>query len=129
MRLPYGDDVFHLVFSIAVLEHLAHPERAVSEMYRVLRPGRYFIGTVAFLEPFHDNSFFHFSHLGLWSVLRAQRFEVETIFCIEGWDVARAQIEMGFGARLPRWLTRALIRPFTLATMGYACVGRTLTRD
>jgi hypothetical protein len=76
--LPLPDRSIQLVMSIAVLEHLADPLRAVSEVLRVLRPGGYFIGTVAFLEPFHDNSFFHFTHPVLSWALQTNGFEVET---------------------------------------------------
>lgn len=38
-RLPFPDDRFDGVWSYAVLEHVEHPERALSEMRRVTRPG------------------------------------------------------------------------------------------
>ncbi len=37
--LPFADGSFDRVFSHALMEHLAEPLRAVSEMYRVLKPG------------------------------------------------------------------------------------------
>lgn len=124
--LPYADNQFSLIVSIAVLEHLADPVRALQEAARVLRPDGFFAGTVAFLEPFHDNSFYHFTHLGLWHALRSAGFSVEAIMPIDGWHVARAQLEMGFGARLPQWLTRTLSAPFALLVRSYAALGRVL---
>lgn len=38
-RLPFPDASFDLVYSWGVLHHTARPERAFSELYRVLRPG------------------------------------------------------------------------------------------
>jgi SAM-dependent methyltransferase len=38
-RLPFDDNTFDRVFSHALLEHLAEPNRAVGEMWRVLKPG------------------------------------------------------------------------------------------
>jgi SAM-dependent methyltransferase len=124
--LPYSDDQYALVLSIAVLEHLAQPPVALREAHRVLRPHGYFVGTVAFLEPFHDNSFFHFTHLGLWHALRSAGFSVETIMPIRGWHVARAQFEMGIGARLPQWFARVLTSPFSWVVHSYAFLGRAL---
>ena len=37
--LPFADAVFDRTFSLLVLQHLSDGERAVTEMYRVLRPG------------------------------------------------------------------------------------------
>jgi SAM-dependent methyltransferase len=38
-RLPFADGTFEVVFARAVLHHMRDLERAVAEMYRVLRPG------------------------------------------------------------------------------------------
>jgi len=127
--MPYGDEQFALILSVAVLEHLAQPLFALQEVFRVLRPEGYFVGTVAFLEPFHDNSFFHFTHVGLWHALRTAGLAVETIMPIRGWHVARAQVEMGFGARWPRWFTWLLTKPFAAAVGWYAALGRLCGRD
>ena len=41
MSLPYGDNVFDVVVSTSVLEHLPYPNYllAINELYRVLKPG------------------------------------------------------------------------------------------
>ncbi|HSQ00674.1 MAG TPA: methyltransferase domain-containing protein [Candidatus Dormibacteraeota bacterium] len=126
--LPYADQWFDLVLSVAVIEHLSHPYRALAEVHRVLKPGMCFIGTAAFLEPFHDNSFAHLSHLGLWQALRTSGFIVDAIMPIAGWHAVRAQVEMGFGARLPGWVTSGVSRPFGWAIESYAALGRMLNR-
>lgn len=37
--LPFADNSFDLAFSLDVLEHIQHPERALREIARVVRPG------------------------------------------------------------------------------------------
>jgi SAM-dependent methyltransferase len=45
-ELAFPDNTFDLVFSFHALEHIAHPDRALAEMARVLRiGGSYLIGT------------------------------------------------------------------------------------
>jgi SAM-dependent methyltransferase len=52
--LPFGSDVFQRVECDAVLEHVRHPERVISEMYRVLAPGGYLHIVTPFCHPFHQ---------------------------------------------------------------------------
>ena len=50
-RLSFGKDSFDLVVSNDVLEHVDDPEKALSEILRVLRPG----GVLLLTVPFHTN--------------------------------------------------------------------------
>jgi ubiquinone/menaquinone biosynthesis C-methylase UbiE len=44
--MPFPDSSFQTVMSISVLEHICHAEKAIAEIFRVLKPKGYFIFTV-----------------------------------------------------------------------------------
>jgi SAM-dependent methyltransferase len=75
-QLPLKDESFDVALSMQVLEHLHSPWIAMDEAARVLRPGGWFLGSVAFLKGYH-NSFFHMSHLGVTQLLNASGLEVD----------------------------------------------------
>jgi SAM-dependent methyltransferase len=52
--LPFRDATFDTVLLSDVLEHLPRPERAVGEIFRVLRPGGVLMMNVPFLYPIHE---------------------------------------------------------------------------
>ncbi|MDD5089082.1 MAG: methyltransferase domain-containing protein [bacterium] len=77
-ELPFADEQFDVVTSVAVFEHLYDPFQAAREMFRVLKKGGVLIGSLAFLEPYHARSYFHMSPLGLREVLQRTGFrEIE----------------------------------------------------
>jgi SAM-dependent methyltransferase len=51
--LPFADDSFDAVLSMAVLEHVREPFRCAKELARVLKPGGTLIADVPFLQPLH----------------------------------------------------------------------------
>lgn len=84
-RMPFDDDTFDLCFSKQVLEHVRHPDQAVGEIARVLRPGGVFAGSVSFLEPYHAESIFNWTPYGLVTVFRDHGFgEIELRPGIDG---------------------------------------------
>ncbi len=51
--LPFVDESFDAVFSLAVLEHVKDPFSCAREISRVLKPGGSLMCCVPFLQPFH----------------------------------------------------------------------------
>ncbi len=74
--LGLADGTFDVVLCTEVLEHLPEPQRAVDEMFRVLKPGGTLLLTTRFLFPIHDapHDYFRFTKYGLRHLLR--RFHV-----------------------------------------------------
>ena len=52
-RLPFRDETFDAVMSLAVLEHVKDPFQSAREISRVLKPGGELYCVVPFLQPMH----------------------------------------------------------------------------
>lgn len=74
--LGLADGTFDVVLCTEVLEHLPEPQRAIDEMFRVLKPGGTVLLTTRFLFPIHDapHDYFRFTKYGLRHLLR--HFEI-----------------------------------------------------
>jgi SAM-dependent methyltransferase len=74
--LGVAGESFDTILCTEVLEHLPEPQRAIDEMWRVLRPGGTLLLTTRFLFPIHDapHDYFRFTKYGLRHLLR--RFEI-----------------------------------------------------
>jgi SAM-dependent methyltransferase len=76
VRLPFKDNTFSAVFSLAVLEHVRDPWSYVSEIRRVLQPGGKAFIESAFLQPVHayPNHYFNTTLVGLKELCK--RFDI-----------------------------------------------------
>lgn len=74
-----ADAAFDVVLCTEVLEHIPEPQRAIDEMFRVLKPGGTLLLTTRFLFPIHDapHDYFRFTKYGLRYLLRS--FEIQEL--------------------------------------------------
>lgn len=72
---------YDTVFSFEVLEHLPHPQRAVAEMGRVLKPGGVLLLSVPHLSRLHEepHDYFRYTVYGVRTLLGDAGFEVESV--------------------------------------------------
>ncbi|OUL29900.1 SAM-dependent methyltransferase [Nostoc sp. T09] len=75
-ELPLQNSFADIVLCNQVLEHVNDPIKAVSEMYRILKPGSLCIGSVPHISPVHlePYDFRRYTDLGLESLLKDAGF-------------------------------------------------------
>ncbi|HEY9152576.1 MAG TPA: methyltransferase domain-containing protein [Anaerolineales bacterium] len=112
--LPFKDNSFEFILCVSVIQYVRFPFVMIREAQRVLKPGGRLIGTVAFLEPSHGTSFYHFTHLGTYNLLQHGGLTVEKIAPSETWSSLKAQAGMGMFYGMPRSVARAMVYPLEL---------------
>lgn len=96
--IPFADGSFDLVVAVAVLEHVADPQRCLAEIARVLTPGGHVYAVTPFLQPVHMGAydFTRFTPIGHRRLFRA-------------FDEIAAGVTMGAGSTLAGAITGALL--------------------
>ena len=74
-NLPLSDESFDAIICKAVLQHVPEPQKAVKEIYRVLRKGGKCLVYVPFLYPYHGKKgvckdYYHYTHDGIEYLFR-----------------------------------------------------------
>lgn len=77
--LPFLDKMFDIIYSSQVLEHVRYPEPLLQEIFRVLKPGGFFIGAVSYLQPYHSFSIFNFTPYGFIRISLDSGFIVQEL--------------------------------------------------
>lgn len=121
--LPFRDAAFELVVSLAVLEHIRYPHVMMREVARVLRPGGVFFGSVAYLVPFHLESFYNMTHYGTLSALEYAGLTVERIASDPNYLGIRALSFAGLFQGAPRMLAYAAVRPLVALSRAWWWLG------
>ena len=127
--LPFRDNSFECILSVAALHLVRYPLVIMREAHRVLKPGGLFLGTVAFLEPFHDGGFYHHTHLGTLNALQFGGFQVEKLAPSEEWSGLTAQAVMALFPKMPGFLSRSIVFPVALLHKAWWQAGRWATRN
>lgn len=75
--LPFKNESFDMVYSIAVMEHVRKPWIVASEISRILRAGGHVAVELPFLNVIHDKEdYFRFTDKGIRSLFEEDAFEV-----------------------------------------------------
>ena len=109
--LPFRDESVEFVLAVALLEHVRHPAVMMREACRVLKPGGVIMGTVAFMEPYHGQSFYHHTALGTLNTLHAGGLTATHISPVAEWPVLYALADLALFPRMPKLLAKALVFP------------------
>lgn len=125
--LPFADQSFECLLSVAAIQLFRYPFVVMKEACRVLKPGGVFLGTVAFLEPFHDNGFYHHTHLGAINSLQTGGFHVERLAPSREWTGLTAQARMGLFPRMPAMMSNVVVYPLHLLHRLWWQMGRLVT--
>lgn len=79
INLPFEGDTFDIVYSKQVFEHVRHPDDAVRDIFRVLKPGGFFVGSLSNLEPYHSFSIFNYTPYGVFRLLDDNGFDLKAM--------------------------------------------------
>ena len=79
LNIPLENNSVTICTSSFVMEHIPDPWKACNEIFRVLEPGGLYIGSTAFLYPFHSQSYYSMTHLGVKHMLEKSGFIVERL--------------------------------------------------
>ncbi len=114
-EIPLQDASVDGILCNQVLGDVVHPERAIADCFRVLKPGGHMILTEALMNESHDEPH------DFW---RFTRFGLNELFCSVGFEVVVIERLGGFFSVIVQFWSRWFIQTFALykhAWVGRAC--------
>ena len=86
-QIPIRNDSYDFIICTQVFEHLPEPNRAIMELYRVLKPGGQLWFSTPLFFPEHEEPFdyFRYTQFGLRHLLSSVGFDVQEVEWLEGY--------------------------------------------
>lgn len=75
-EIPFKSGSFDLIYCNQVFEHVEKPTELMGDIYRVLKPDGYLVGSTSHLEPFHALSICNFTPYGFNLLLKSTSFKL-----------------------------------------------------
>jgi SAM-dependent methyltransferase len=114
--LPFTSSSADTVVSFQVMEHVPEPDKFLSEIYRILKPGGYCLLMTPFMWGEHEipNDYFRYTRYGLDYLARKANFKVIKIVADTGY-LTMATIRFNyFLMRFSRGILKFIIIPIVL---------------
>jgi SAM-dependent methyltransferase len=86
VNIPFGNALFDGIICTEVLEHVAHTDKFLSEIHRVLKPGASLILTVPFVWQEHESpyDYYRYTSFGLKQLMADQGFRINKYLKVGG---------------------------------------------
>lgn len=97
-NIPFLNESFDSVVCTQVFEHLNNPEKAATEIYRVLKRGGYCLITAPQMNELHEepNDFFRYTKYGLIEIFKKQGFSIIRYSQRGGYFTMTAQLKIRY---------------------------------
>jgi len=101
-NIPLENGSVDSIISMQVLEHVKNPAKAVSEFYRVLKPGGHCLITAPQLSELHEEprDYFRFTKFALEEIFESSGFKIILIEKRGGFWVANCQMKIRYAIDL-----------------------------
>jgi SAM-dependent methyltransferase len=117
VTMPFENNVFDVVMSTEVLEHVFNPDNYLLEVKRVLKPGGFFFFTVPFLMSLHEvpNDYYRYTPYSLEKIFKRVGFSDIKIKPMGGYHASMAHM-VGLWVNMYLWgkkkkIMRVIVKP------------------